>query len=698
MTEEWKSAQGWADAAKAAGIDRKVMPHSERNVRDKATRESWSFRDRDAGGGGREYHVSALPAAFRKALTHQAVKAPSRAPVQLSLDLPRIEDMKTYQRGPLEARAALLAEIDRLVLTGHTVTHAIAAVVDAAATGALPPELQRLVPIANARGGASGSRTLSERSLKRWRAAVRQADGQVAALAPTAVPESPIPAWAPTFMQLYARPTKPGIPEVLEGWPAGEDRPSYDQAKRFLKRVDAITRNMGRMGARALKSIKAYVARDFSELWPGAVFIGDGHTYKQEVAHPVHGGPFRPEITAILDVYTRKWVGWSAALAENTWSVADAVRHAATTATQCAILYYDNGAGAKNNTWDDDVAGLAARLSMTKLHSAPWSSQARGVIERFNSSVLHKAARARPTYVGQRMDQDARRSAFKITRAEIKAAGTSRLLTSWADFIADIDAAMVAYNARPHSSLPKIIDPATTRRRHMTPAEAWDKAIADGWQPDPIPADEARTLFRPAVRRAVRRGLIAWIGNEYFAPELESLHGEEVMVSYDLHDAGSVLVSLLDGRFVCEAKWNGHKRSYVPVSFARRAEEQRVAGKIARLESHKQVALAELHPGTLIEHQPAEVITPEQFQAAEAEYARLETRNAEAVPAVAATLPGERPIFADDTSWAGWVLANPGAALDEDIALLRRKLRDRNFRMLLEMQGLDVGALSALAA
>ncbi|MBI3445596.1 MAG: Mu transposase C-terminal domain-containing protein, partial [Magnetospirillum sp.] len=374
------------------------------------------------------------------------------------------------------------------------------------------------------------------------------------------------------------------------------------------------------------------------------------------------------------------------------------LRHAVTSATQGDIIYYDNGGGINNATWEDEVTGLAARLGITKLNSAPWSSQARGVVERFHSSVLHKAARQRPTYVGQRMDQDARRTAFKVTRAEIKATGTSRLLTSWADFIADIDAAMEAYNGRPHSFHPKIVDPTTGKRRHMTPSEVWDQAINDGWTPDPLPAEEARTLFRPAVRRKVNRALINWIGNEYFAPELEYLHGEEVMVAYDIHDAGSVSVSLLDGRYVCEAIWGGHKRAYLPVSFAQRAKEQRVAGKIQRLENHRQVALAELNPTPAIEPQPAEIFSPEILRAAEEAYARMEPPQAAPAPAAIAA-PGRRPaVFVDDASWARWVMENPDQALDQDRAELRRKLRDRNFKDLLEMQGLDVGALSALAA
>ncbi|MBI3446789.1 MAG: hypothetical protein HY055_15850, partial [Magnetospirillum sp.] len=300
----------WHTAAELAAMRLPGLPASPQGVNAKAKRDGWTAQRRDGSAQAWEYPISALPPAARKAISAKALA--HAKPQQLALDLPAISDLKHYQRGPMEARAALLAEIDRQMLMGHTLTDAITTMVSMAAQGTLSPELQRLVPIANARSGEG--RALSVRTLKRWRSDREKGGGNPVALATAAVPESPLQPWAPTFMRLYGRPTKPGIPEVLEDWPKGEAKPSEHQCRRFLRKLDAISRNMGRMGARALKSIKAYVARDVSELWPGAVFIGDGHTYKQEVAHPIHGQPFRPEVTVMLDVFTRKWVGWSAAL------------------------------------------------------------------------------------------------------------------------------------------------------------------------------------------------------------------------------------------------------------------------------------------------------------------------------------------------------------------------------------------------
>lgn len=682
-----------ADIAAALGL-------SKSQAERRAKTGNWPFTEEvlPSGGKRRMYRVDRLPAEIRDALAKRALtSATASVPmVQAERDCMPLKD---WQKDVRDAQAALLAEIDRLGVTcGMSAGQSIGALVSAAKCGALSPDLARLVPVANARsGGAAGSRTLSRSSLYRW-LQKRNAAG-VDALAPKATPAPETPNWVQTFMRFYCIPTNPGMAEVLDHpmWPEDVVKPSYDQVRRYMKSVSILSKSRGRVGPRAMKAMMGYKLRDTAGMWPGCVFIGDGHTDKKLVAHPDSGRPFRAEVTAILDVYSRKWVGWSAALSENTWAVADALRHALTTTACCDIFYYDNGSGAKNKTWDDDCTGMTARLGITKLHSAPWSSQARGVIERFHSSVLHKVARRSPTYVGGRMDKEARQIIHHKIEADIKATGQSDILPSWEEFIAEIDAEMARYNSRPHDSLPKIVDAETGKRRHMSPAEMWAKGVAEmGLTGDPIGADEARSLFRPAVRRKVSRELVSFLGNSYHAKELAHLHGMEVMVAYDIHDANSVEISQIDGRWLCSARWNGHKTEYMPVSVTHRARETRLAGQLGRNDTRRQKILDAAGPTLAIEHKPETPLTFDQMAIAEAEFARIEAKGAEVVPRDAA--PGGRPTFADDAGWARWVMDNPETALEADRRELRRKLQDRSFRMLLEMQGLDVDALSALAA
>ena len=668
-------------AAQIAELKLPGMPTTKKGVLSMAKRDGWESRPRSGKGGGVEFPVSALPKAAQKAMVARSLRE-TKANLPAQMELPLAVDLKNYQRDPMTARAVLLAEIDRLVLSGLGRSKAVEALVEMARTGELAPDLMRMIPLANAR--ANSGRTLTRATIYNWLKARETAGGAVVALAPKEVQEAAIPAWADTFVRIYNRPTKPALTVVLEDmWPQDVERPSYDQARRFLKKLTPLARNSGRIGPRDLRKFKIYVARDVSELWPGAVFCGDGHTFKAEVAHPIHGRPFRPEITMFVDVFTRRIVGWSTALAENTSSVADALRHAVTSTTCCDILYYDNGSGAKNINWDDAVIGLAARLDITKEHSRAYNSQARGVIERRNSTVLHRAAQKLPTYVGQHMDREARQKAYKITRKDIAQTGTSKLLLPWQDFIQFVGEEIEAANGRECEGLPKIVNPETGRRRHMNPMEAWNQAIADGWQPDPISEADAADLFRPVEKRKTRRGMVELFGNEYFGGSaLEALHDEYVLVSYDIHDAEKVWVRDMQGRMICEAIFGGNKQKFFPTSKAELAREARVKGKLRRLEAHADTANAELR-APMLDHAPAQVFEP--LRLVEPEPVTITVREPLA--------EGQRPMFSSDTDLARWLIQHPDLVTDNDRNLLRTAMRSRNFLNLLDCEGVDVTTL-----
>ncbi|MDC5138046.1 DDE-type integrase/transposase/recombinase, partial [Acinetobacter baumannii] len=125
----------------------------------------------------------------------------------------------------------------------------------------------------------------------------------------------------------------------------------------------------------------------------------DGHCFDAEVAHPQHGKPFRPELTSIIDVATRRLVGWSIALSESSWAVLDAIRMSATECGIPAIFYVDNGSGYKNDLPKAQWRGFLARLNPEVSHALPYNSQANGLIERSHQTIWVKAAKNLPTYI-----------------------------------------------------------------------------------------------------------------------------------------------------------------------------------------------------------------------------------------------------------------------------------------------------------
>lgn len=493
-------------------------------------------------------------------------------------------DAKTLLTGTSEekrrcaiARLTLLAELDR-VAKASSLNKALDAMIDLAARGALPEHLQSLVPIANAR--ASTTRALSRRSLLRWRA--ERANGS-AALAPRDIADAPPPAWGAALLDAFRRPQKPSLPQALENLmlPPGVAPPSYHQARRFLAKVSVIERNRGRMGPRALKSLRAFTRRDVSMLEPLDLVLMDGHTFDAEIAHPFHGQPFRPEITTIIDAATRRIVGWSTDLAESANAVSLAIARCVEMNGIPAILYVDNGAGYKAKVISSDAVGLLTRLGTRHESSLPYNSQARGLIERLHATVWVAAAKNLPTFMGAPMDAEAKQKVHKLTRAQIQPFSPP-LLKPWRDFRDWVVERIAAYNTRPHRALAKTRVEGVTRR--MSPDEAWQGFAAKGWEPVKIDASEARLLLLPMQERVTRRGEVSIAGNTYFNRELEHFTGERVRVSYDPFVADKVWVQDLAGRLLCEAQLDGNKVAFFPRSVVEQARDNRAAGRERRLQ------------------------------------------------------------------------------------------------------------------
>lgn len=225
------------------------------------------------------------------------------------------------------ARLALVREVERLApLVGKE--KAIMHLVDAARLGKLSPELSALVPAAVAckRGAA-----LSRRSLYRWYG--DYATGGEAALLPTFRKDAPIPAWAEDFLRHYQKPQHPMLTHAhadlcREYAQRGITAPSIYAVRRLIAKMSAPEREAGRATGNALLKLRPYKRRDTSELWPTDVYTADGTTFDAEVLHPYNGQPFKPEITAVLDVATRRCVGLCINLAESALTVLDALRMA----------------------------------------------------------------------------------------------------------------------------------------------------------------------------------------------------------------------------------------------------------------------------------------------------------------------------------------------------------------------------------
>ena len=675
-------ANGWYSAQELAGLP--GMPGDESNVRKMAKKNLLPSRNK-VRGKGVEYPLTCLPTETQAHLIKLEVSRPAgvtaispAAPCATATNavapfypvaLPVSHELKDWQRKTAEARSAIINEIKRLSKAAG-MEKAIQAVIALAVNGELPEQLQRLVSVANAKAGSAGKRHLSRTSIYRW---MKEAEQGFAALAPKNHKSIRVPAWAAPLLALYQQPQKPTLKKCLDDLvlPEGMSAPSYWAAQRFLDKMSKLDLARGRMLPRELKNVRAFVRRDTSHMWPGDCYTSDGHKFDAEIAHPRHGRPFRPEITSVLDIATRRCVGWSVDLAESTWAVLDAMRHAVERCGINALHYVDNGSGQKNALMSDEVVGFMARLGITITHSLPYNSQARGLEERSHQSIWVRGAKDLPTYMGESMDREARQAAFRITRKDINAVGTSRLMMQFSDFLKWCDRQVEDYNNRPHRALPKIADPVSGKMRHQSPNEAWASAIVEGWEPVMLKEGEAADLFRPYKIGKTTRAEVRLFGNIYFNRMLEHYHGEQVRIGYDIHDGSRVWVRDMEGRLICEAEFEANKQAYFPQSQIDVASRKRAEGRIKRAEAHIEEAEAELNPPLVIEHQQAVTLPTFDFkELAPAPRQDIQIgvapMQAEPLPDNAAYLPVQRPVFTTDAAKYRWLQANASQITDQD--------------------------------
>ncbi len=554
-------------------------------------------------------------------------------------------DLKDWQRVRMDARLGLLRYRDQLRAERDCSKNmAISLVVAHYTEGTLPEPLAQLAREASARG-----QHISTRTLERWD---QQIQAGLVGLAPKAAYRAE-PKWIHPLLAIWRRPQKPSLASALEDLPGelapGVPMPSYDQAWRYLKKIGEVEKQRGRLLDRELKTVQPFKRRERPE-FPLDAWLADGHTFDAEVQHPVHGQAFRPEITAIVDLATNRLVGWSVGLAEGALVVVDALRTGILAHGVPAIFYSDNGPGYVNQT----MAALTLRLGISHTTSIPHRSQSRGVIERLNKTLyVEMAAKRLSTYIGKDMDRQAKQIAYVATRKD------QGKLLPWDTFVAFIEAVTEAYNNKPTSALPKLTDE-TGKKRHLSPNEAWQKAMDSGWAPEALVSDLHE--FMPTLVRTTRRGEVNLFGNRYYSRALAEHHGLEIQVAYDIHDAAKVWCRDLDGNFITLAEFEANKTAYFPQSFVEQARSKREQGRLGRLQRQVEEIRAEAGPKRIKE------ITPQDELRAQEAYATLgmtpppnQARNVadgtapEAAP-VLEPAASTRPDFHNQIDYVKWAL------------------------------------------
>jgi putative transposase len=578
-------------------------------------------RKRD-GSKAFEYHIDCLPAEAQKVirqrhyseLMEKAAKTePVATPAAKSSIKPRnklalirqcpallereVNTLTEKQRRISDARALLAQNVLTLCAAGVSRASAVEQIVNGSRTGALPPTLLGAVEIASARKGQRAG--IGKSSLQEWVSIYQSTENgaeRLKMLAPghhkARAPEQI--GWLPRFLSHWRNLNGPSVQaayrDFAEEW-AKEyaDQPgmfaacpSYHAVLRAMDKLPRREKARGRVTGSAARALETYVKRDWSTMPVNGCWVSDGKSLNMKVAHPIHGRPFTPELTMVIDGRSRVVVGWSLSLSENVIAVADAFRHAISQHGKPLFTYSDNGGGEKNKTLDADTTGIFPRLNIEHMTGIPGNPQARGIIERLNGVIPRAVAQKYPTYNGHGADREnVRLTSVRINSAvnaldknkELNPVQRNALakLPSWAQLLDVIEEEVFKYNeTHRHSELPKVDG------KYMTPMEARRAALAEeGDEIEYLSAVELREMFMPEQVRIAQRGWLELQNNSYFSEQLIDVDGEEVRVAYDIHDATRVIVRRMDGSFVCEALWNGNKVAAVPVTAMTTAMEER---------------------------------------------------------------------------------------------------------------------------
>lgn len=360
-----------------------------------------------------------------------------------------------------------------------------------------------------------------------------------------------------------------------------------------------------------MRGLRACVRREwnapfmqFNDVW-----VGDGHSVKCRVRHPMHGQPFTPELTIVMDAVSRYIVGWSIAYSESQIAVGDALRYGMERHGIPAIYYSDNGSGQKNKTFDTDVTGVFARLGINHATGIPGNPQGRGIIERQMKEVPKRVAQSMPTYYGSDADPEYVRKMLSSINSLSKAlsdgkanneltpkqAYANEILPSWHELIAEVEAQVYDYN---HNRIHSVIGTTPAKKRGELLANMNEKDIVM------LTTAEARDLFRPSFERVVQRGEVRWENTYYQHEELERLDKQKVVIYVDQHDPSSVIVRDIEGRYLCEAVLSGTPA--FAQNYIEKSQDKRVKAQIRRKEDD--IAKIKSQNRQTIEHEKSGVL------------------------------------------------------------------------------------------
>lgn len=345
----------------------------------------------------------------------------------------------------------------------------------------------------------------------------------------------------------------------------------------FEKRWNPALEAMQRGGLRALDNILPPILRDYSDLAPFQIIVGDQHRFDRWVMDEETGEVYRPEGYLWQDLRSRSIYGAAVDRKYDAWLIGLALRIGIAMFGAFGSIYTDNGkpeiskfvtsilANMRSHgmEWqkteelvtdliDVDAEDISPACAMPGSHRRAIVKNAKAKMIEGTFNRLEEIMASVMLLPGQTktMSDDIHWQDIDHQEAQ-KLAAQGKLLTNREFTIALFHAIDYYNNRKPHrgvlaewSMFPK--------PREATPLTCLQACYKEGWRPKMISSDAADLLFLARDTRIVNKGMISLNNEFYVADVLIELHKQRVDIRYNPMTYADCHVYQA-GKYVCTA-------------------------------------------------------------------------------------------------------------------------------------------------
>lgn len=359
------------------------------------------------------------------------------------------------------------------------------------------------------------------------------------------------------------------------GWQIG----GYRSALLWLEnRVTPQLRAIQRGGIRALDNTLPPVLRDYSDLEPFEILVGDQHKWDFWVVDEETGIVFRPEGYYWQDLRTRLIYGGALDRKYDGYLIGLALRMGLRIFGPFGSIYTDNGKpelsryvagvlkdmrslGLNAEPMVDapvDVSGLCAEEINPLFMQA--GSHRKAIVKNAKAKMIEGTFNVMEGIMrgmripGNVKDLGGDPNENDVDQEELqRLARQGKLLTFW-EFARVLFQAMDHYNReKAHRGVLKEWA-WRPKPREASPMDCLERCYHDGWRPVHLSEEAIDLVFLPRTKRIADRGRITFRGEQYEAGELMELpKSTRLEVRYDPLDPGWIL-AFRDGEFLCRCE------------------------------------------------------------------------------------------------------------------------------------------------